>query len=58
VNVSLLDMLGREVANIANGNLPAGEQQFIVNRNGLARGIYMIRVQAEGEQSVQRIVFE
>ncbi|MFN3917236.1 MAG: M43 family zinc metalloprotease [Flavobacteriales bacterium] len=58
VNVSLLDMLGREVINITNGNLSAGEQQFIVNRNGLTRGVYMIRVQAEGEQSVQRIVFE
>ena len=56
--VTMLDMLGREVSVIANGTLSAGEQQFQINRNGLAGGIYMIKVEADGEQIVKRVVFE
>jgi len=40
----IYDMLGREVANLINGDLSAGNYEVVFNANQLASGIYIYRI--------------
>ena len=46
-NVTVIDMTGKTVATIFNGNLTAGAHQFEVNVADLATGCYFVKVQTE-----------
>ncbi|MGA9120165.1 MAG: T9SS type A sorting domain-containing protein, partial [Bacteroidota bacterium] len=46
VKLTVYDVLGREVAVLANGRYPAGRFAFSFNANGLASGVYYYRLQA------------
>ncbi len=51
--VSVVNILGTEVARIFSGELSAGEHSFTYDGNGLAAGVYECLVQMNG--SVQRV---
>ncbi|MGA9118925.1 MAG: T9SS type A sorting domain-containing protein, partial [Bacteroidota bacterium] len=53
VKLAVYDLLGREVAVLANGRYPAGTYSFIFDGNGLASGVYFYRLIA-GENAVTR----
>ena len=44
-NVSVIDMTGKTVATVFNGNLAAGAHQFEINVANLATGCYFVQVQ-------------
>ena len=46
-NVTVIDMTGKTVATIFNGNLTAGTHQFETNIADLATGCYFVKVQTE-----------
>ena len=46
-SVSVIDMTGKTVATIFNGNLTAGAHQFEINVANLATGCYFVKVQTE-----------
>jgi len=46
-SVSVIDMTGKTVATIFNGNLMAGAHQFEINVADLATGCYFVKVQTE-----------
>lgn len=48
VRVSAYDVLGREVAVLADEQRPAGAQAVALDASALAPGLYVVRVQAEG----------
>ncbi len=53
VKLAVYDLLGREVAVLANGRYPAGTYSFTFDGNGLASGVYFYRLIA-GENAVTR----
>jgi xylan 1,4-beta-xylosidase len=46
VQLTVHDILGREVAILVNGTLPAGEHQATFDATNLSSGIYLYRLQA------------
>jgi hypothetical protein len=51
VQVSLVDILGREVGLVLDQELDAGLHRLSVNATSLAAGVYFVRLQAVGAQS-------
>lgn len=47
VNVSLLDMTGREVQSVFDGVLPTGSTSFSINGDGLAAGVFVLRISGD-----------
>lgn len=56
VSLKVFDILGQEVKMLENSVLNAGEQQYRINTNDLASGIYHIQLNIEGKQLTQKII--
>ncbi len=57
IRLAVFDMLGREVAELANGQFAAGRHEVVFNGNGLASGVYLIRMEAAGSvQSSMKVL--
>lgn len=56
VNLKVFDTLGREVAVLADNELPAGDHQVEWNASGLAGGAYVCRLQSSGTVRATRVV--
>jgi len=44
--IKIFDILGREIATLVDGELPAGEHSVVYNAEGLPSGVYFLRLQA------------
>lgn len=55
-HLSVHDILGREVAILVNGTLPAGEHQVTFDASGLASGIYLYRLQAGNQMLTGKLM--
>ncbi len=44
LNVGVYDLQGKKVRDVLNGNVSAGESLFSFNKNGLANGTYLVKV--------------
>jgi len=51
VNLTVFDILGREVAVLVNENLTAGEYRINFNASSLPSGVYMYRLSVNGDKS-------
>ncbi len=52
INIKVIDVLGREISTVYNGNLNEGEHQFAVGNNAkLSAGIYFVKVTVDGNKS-------
>lgn len=49
VRLSVYDMLGRQVATLLEGSLPAGRHEASLDGRGLAAGLYLYRLEHEGQ---------
>lgn len=47
LNIALVNMLGEEIATVANGNFAAGTHTFTVNTAAMANGIYFVKINGE-----------
>lgn len=56
VTLKVYDMLGREVATLANEQMPAGRYSFVFNASGLASGTYIYRLQAGSYVATKKMV--
>lgn len=56
LSVRVVDMLGREVATLAEGRQPAGTHRLTVDAAALAGGVYSIVMEAEGYRASRRLV--
>ena len=54
--VSVVDLLGREVAVVAEGEQAAGRHVASVDVSGLAPGVYVVRLASGGEALARRVV--
>ncbi len=55
VRLAVYDVLGREVARLADGVRPAGEQAVVLEASGLPSGVYVVRLEAGGAELTQRL---
>ena len=53
--LSVLDVLGREVAVLSDGDAPAGERRVTLDGQGLAAGVYVLRLQTAAGVVTRRI---
>lgn len=56
VRLAVYDMLGREVATLVNDRHQAGFHQMTWTPRGLASGMYMLRMEADGQQLTRKLV--
>jgi ABC-type cobalt transport system substrate-binding protein len=56
MRISVYNLAGVEVAELANGALPAGEHELSWEANSLPAGVYILRVEAVDVRAFQRIV--
>jgi mannose/cellobiose epimerase-like protein (N-acyl-D-glucosamine 2-epimerase family) len=55
VRLSVLDLLGREVAVLAEGPQPAGRHPAVLEADGLPSGVYLVRLEGGGRVLTQRV---
>ncbi len=55
VRLTVYDLLGRRIATLADGELPAGTHPVEWRTGGLASGIYVLRLEADGAVRTRRI---
>lgn len=58
VRITLHDALGREVRLLEERHLPQGEHRLDINRNGLATGIYVVRIQVGSSVTPLRLMIQ
>jgi hypothetical protein len=61
VKISLLDLAGRELSQLVNESEPAGNHEQSINTSALKQittGIYMLRIEANGQTYIRKIVIE
>lgn len=51
VELKLYDMLGKEVMNLFNGEMPAGMHNVSVNAKGIPSGVYICRIRIRSEKA-------
>jgi hypothetical protein len=56
VTLKVFDVLGKEVATLANENLPAGSYTVQLNAEDLASGIYFVRLASGGRVLTMKLV--
>jgi hypothetical protein len=56
VGLWLVDLLGREVWAQSLGPLPAGRRELRLSFDGLASGLYLLRVQADDEARTVKLL--
>ncbi len=56
VTIRVYDMIGREVATLANADYPAGYYNVTFDANGLSSGVYLFRVTAGGYVRLKKMV--
>ena len=56
VRLSVYDALGREVARLVDGVVPAGRHTAVFDGGGLASGVYVARLEAERAIATRRMV--
>ncbi len=56
MRISLLDMTGRQLKTFYSGKLPSGNHSQNLKISGFASGMYLIRLESEGEQVTRRFV--
>lgn len=56
--VVVTDMLGRQVATLANGTLPAGEQRLTLKSANLAAGQYIVKLQFGDKVATRKVAVQ
>ncbi len=56
-DIAVYDVVGKEIANVYNGNLNVGEHQFsIAEKTKLAAGVYFIKLNVGGENFTKKLI--
>jgi hypothetical protein len=56
VRMTLLDLAGREVMELMNGNISAGNHKLLLNTDLLSNGMYLVSLNINGKVQQQKLV--
>ncbi|MDP8322455.1 MAG: T9SS type A sorting domain-containing protein, partial [Candidatus Stygibacter australis] len=56
VNVSVYNVKGQKVAELANNHQEAGTHNVVWNAAGEASGIYFVKMTASGTEQIQKVI--
>lgn len=56
ISIDLFDITGRKSAKLVNDEFISGNHTLILNGNDLSTGVYFVRVQSQGFNTVQKVV--
>jgi hypothetical protein len=56
VKISVCDVLGKEVMEVAKGKQGNGDHQININTEQLSGGIYMVKMNMNGKQFIQKLI--
>lgn len=56
LTIDIVDLSGRAVKQVFSGNQPSGQQILQIDVAGLQNGVYLIRMQSNGQQVVRKFV--
>jgi hypothetical protein len=54
--VSVIDMVGRQVMEVVNTKMPSGEYKYVVNLTPLTNGFYLVSVKTDTQISTSKII--
>lgn len=57
-SIELLDLAGRQIQSVFNGDLSQGSYQFNIKKGSLQSGTYLIRISTEQGSIIERVVFK
>ncbi len=57
VNLTVFDLIGREIKVLENTNLSSGDHSYRISKNDLPEGMYLIKLMVGNESQVKKIVF-
>jgi hypothetical protein len=58
VSANLVDVAGRQMMNLTDGQMAAGEHTMQINLSTLAKGVYFVHMNADGNSYTQKIVVD
>jgi len=56
MQVELIDMVGKSIATIYNGQIAAGEHKFDISTENLSKGIYLVVINSEGRSITKKLI--
>ncbi|MFH1011158.1 MAG: S8 family serine peptidase [bacterium] len=56
IRILVYDILGREVARLADGIYPAGHHQLLWNAEAMGTGLYFVQLKADGFHQVRKVL--
>jgi hypothetical protein len=56
IDLALFNLQGQRLRSVAQGVLPAGEHQALVDGSGLASGLYLLSLESGGRRSVHKVM--
>ncbi|HNW97682.1 MAG TPA: T9SS type A sorting domain-containing protein [Bacteroidales bacterium] len=57
VKLNVMNLLGQEMINVADGNLSAGQYKYVVNRADFGNaGFYIVKINVDGNIITKKII--
>jgi hypothetical protein len=56
VSLTIYNILGREAANLVNGNLPAGQHAYEFDASQFASGVYIAVLETDGYREMKKLI--
>lgn len=58
VQMNIIDLTGKNMVSIFNGNLTAGEHYFDIQKNQMVAGMYFLIIEINGKVASEKLIFE
>ncbi len=58
VDIAVYSMFGQKVMQVASGELNAGNHSYMIERNGIATGVYLVNIATENGNTTQKLVVQ
>lgn len=57
-SIELLDVIGKKIHTIYEGNIPVGNKNFFINASNYSKGVYFVKLQAKDFSVTQKLIIK